>query len=192
VTGPVIGSATGPVTGDAFQLRPMGPADIDDVHRLEVACSPDPWSRDLLAAELDDRGPDRHWLVATEGGADGDRSSAIVGFGGILSVVDEAHVMNMGVHPQRRRRGLARRLLAALLIRAVDDGATSATLEVRASNRAAADLYRGFGFRASGRRPRYYANGEDAEIMWCHGLARADRLARFRHLAGEGRRLWPS
>lgn len=173
-------------TGGAVELRPMAPADVDAVHRLEIACSPDPWSRDLLAGELDGPGLDRHWLVATERGAAADATPTIVGFGGILSVVDEAHVMNMGVHPDRRRRGLARRLLAGLLLRAVDHGATAATLEVRASNVAAIELYRGFGFRSSGRRPRYYASGEDAEIMWCHDLGGADGLARLRCLAAEG------
>lgn len=170
------------MTSTTIDLRPMEPADLDAVHRLEVACSPDPWSRHLLAGELEGPGTDRHWLVATEG--DGVAPATIVGFGGILSIVDEAHVMNLAVHPRWRRRGLASRLLAALLVRAVDRGATAATLEVRAANRAATELYRRFGFEAAGRRRAYYADGEDATIMWCHGLRDADHLARLSRLAG--------
>jgi ribosomal-protein-alanine acetyltransferase len=162
-------------------LRPLARADLDDVHRLEVASSPDPWGLDLLAGEVEgDRG-DRHWLVATEPTSpSGPTDPAIVGFGGILQAVDEAHVMNLVVDRAQRRRGVASRLLAALLLTMGDRGARSATLEVRAANAGAIGLYRRFGFERAGRRPRYYADGEDAEIMWCHRIDWPDRRNRFR------------
>ena len=176
-------SGPGPGTLD---VRPLAETDLDAVHRLELASSPDPWSRDLLAAELpsaDGHGApnDRIWLVAVEVV---DRGAAVVGFGGVLQVIDEAHVMNLAVDPARRRLGVASRLLAALLLAIGDRGAVSVTLEVRASNVGAIELYRRFGFEVAGRRPRYYPDGEDAEIMWCHRIDRPDTRRRFRDLGG--------
>ncbi|MEM9564917.1 MAG: ribosomal protein S18-alanine N-acetyltransferase [Actinomycetota bacterium] len=163
------------------ELQPLVEDDLDAVHRLEVDSSPDPWSRDLLAGELDGDGNDRLWLVAAAGRGPRRR---IVGFGGVLLVVDEAHVMNLVVSAGQRRRRVASRLLASLLLAAADRGATAATLEVRAGNDAAIELYRRFGFEMAGRRPRYYADGADAEIMWCHGLYRPDVRSRLRTLGG--------
>ncbi len=154
-------------------LRPLDAADLDPVHALEVAASEDPWSRDLLAGELEGDRNDRHWLVAT--GPDG----TILGFGGVLQVVDEAHIMNLVVDAAWRRHGIARRLLGRLLLDVGDRGAIGATLEVRAGNDAAIGLYRSFGFERAGRRPRYYPDGTDAEIMWCHQLHRPERRELF-------------
>lgn len=168
-----------------LELRPLAEADLDAVHRLEVAASPGPWSRDLLAGELEgDRG-DRLWLVATERTAEG--GTIVVGFGGVLQVVDEAHVMNVVVDPSRRRQGIASRLLARLLLEIGDRGAVAVTLEVRSSNTPAIELYRRFGFEVAGHRPRYYADGEDAEIMWCHRIDRSATRQLFQTLGGVDR-----
>lgn len=169
-----------------LELRPLATPDLDQVHAIEVAASPDPWSRDLLAGELTgDRG-DRHWLVALGPANDrtSDRASApIVGFGGVLQVVDEAHIMNLVIDPAWRRQGVASRLLAKLLVDIGDRGAISATLEVRSANTAAIGLYQSFGFELAGRRPRYYPDGEDAEIMWCHRIDRTESRDRFNAIA---------
>uniref|UniRef100_A0A7C5ALA3 [Ribosomal protein bS18]-alanine N-acetyltransferase n=1 Tax=Desulfobacca acetoxidans TaxID=60893 RepID=A0A7C5ALA3_9BACT len=80
-------------------------------------------------------------------------------------VADEMHILNLAVHPERRRRGVARSLLAAGLAQAQAHHATMAWLEVRPSNTAALALYQSFGFKEVGRRPGYYSdNGEDALI----------------------------
>ena len=165
-----------------IELRPLAGDDLDQVHRLEVASSPDPWSRDLLAGELDDTRSDRRWLVALDRLAEA--RPTVVGFGGVLRIVDEAHIMNLVVADSHRRRGLASRLLASLLLEVGDRGAISATLEVRAGNRAAVELYRRFGFEVAGRRPRYYPDGTDAEIMWRHRIDRPEARAGFRELGG--------
>lgn len=171
-----------------LELRSMTAADLDAVHRLEVEASPDPWSRELLAGELDGDRADRLWLVALAPTADGSGSpagtSAIVGFGGALQVVDEAHIMNLAVAPDQRRRRVASRLVASLLLASGDRGAISATLEVRAGNRAAIELYRSFGFEIAGRRPAYYPDGEDAEIMWLHRIDRPATRDRLRTRGG--------
>jgi len=78
---------------------------------------------------------------------------------------DVWHLMNVAVHPDRRRRGLATELIERLFEEA-GEGARF-TLEVRVSNGPAIAMYQRFGFRSAGRRRRYYHdNGEDALIMW--------------------------
>ena len=73
--------------------------------------------------------------------------------------------MNVAVAPERRRLGIATRLITQLFETA--GGELPTTLEVRVSNREAIAMYEGLGFRSAGVRPRYYQdNGEDALIMW--------------------------
>jgi ribosomal-protein-alanine N-acetyltransferase len=75
------------------------------------------------------------------------------------------HLMNVAVAPERRRQGIASRLIERLLAEA--GGELPFTLEVRVSNRDAIAMYEKLGFRSAGVRPRYYQdNGEDALIMW--------------------------
>ena len=81
-------------------------------------------------------------------------------------VVDELHITAVAVHPQQRRRGLGRRVLAALLLEGSAQGAAHATLEVAASNGAALALYGRCGFSTAGIRRGYYRNGDDALVQW--------------------------
>lgn len=161
-----------------IRLSPMASQHIDAVHAIETDATPDPWGRELFASELDTGGPARQWLVAE------DRNGRVVGFGGLLFALDEAHVMNLAVSPQVQRSGIASLLVARLLLDAGDRGSVSATLEVRASNEPALGLYRRFGFEEAGRRPRYYPDGEDAVIMWLHGIYRPEIRERLSALAG--------
>ena len=93
-------------------------------------------------------------------------TDAVVAFCNYWLVADELHILNVAVHPDERRRGHAARLVRHILDEASRNKAHVVSLEVRVSNQAAADLYRKFGFREVGRRPKYYAdNGEDALLM---------------------------
>ena len=152
-------------------LRDMTIEDVAPVAGLERLCSRDPWSESLFRGEFGTTIP-RQWLVAVAGGD-------IIAFGGTLRVTDELHIMNLGVHPSWRRKGLAGLLLARLLRDGVDRGAVAATLEVRAGNRAAIELYQRFGFTVVGRRDGYYPDGEEAAIMWVHRMHRPAFLARL-------------
>jgi ribosomal-protein-alanine N-acetyltransferase len=81
-------------------------------------------------------------------------------------LVDEAHVATIAVHPEFRRRGIARELLAYSLRFMMGEGAVSSFLEVRESNIAAREMYRKFGYENTGRRKAYYKdNNEDAILM---------------------------
>lgn len=140
-------------------IRAMQRADVPRVAEIARASLPEAWTEDGFAGELA--------LPRTVALVTGDPVAALA-LGSV--VVDELEVFVVAVDPAARRRGLGRAVLAALLVEARARGATTAHLEVRASNAAAIALYAAHGFVASGRRVRYYADGEDALLM-ASGLA---------------------
>lgn len=147
------------------QIRSMQHDDIAAVAALERQVHARPWSATLFATEL--AGPHRCYLTAWAS----DDPTALLGYGGVLLAIDEAHITTVVVDPRARRRKVGSHLVRALLESALDMGATAATLEVGVTNLAAQRLYATFGFTPEGVRPRYYeATGEDAIIMWAHDL----------------------
>ncbi|MCJ7725952.1 MAG: ribosomal protein S18-alanine N-acetyltransferase, partial [Acidimicrobiia bacterium] len=117
---------------------------------------PHPWTEGILRDEL--AAARRTYLVAEEDGE-------IVGYGGLMIVMEDAHITNLAVAPAARGRGVATRLFLDLAEGALDDGTEHLTLEVRMSNLAARRLYSRFGFAPVGIRKDYYVD-EDALIMW--------------------------
>jgi [ribosomal protein S18]-alanine N-acetyltransferase len=96
---------------------------------------------------------------------------SIVGYAGIWIMTDEAHVTTIASRPDMRGKGIGEFLLVALIHRAMEIGARWMTLEVRASNSVAQNLYRKYTFKEMGVRRRYYSdNGEDALVMWTDAL----------------------
>jgi ribosomal-protein-alanine N-acetyltransferase len=152
-------------------IRPLHDSDVDGVAALEAANQPAPWSagvfRDELAAE------NRVYLAADEDG--------VVGFGGVMLVGEEAHVTNLLVTPERRRRGIGRDLMVTLITAAVSAGARHITLEVRAGNEAARSLYARLGLVPVGVRKGYYGD-DDALILWAHDIDGAQYRARLEGL----------
>ena len=100
-----------------------------------------------------------------------DELESIVGYTGMWLMVDEAHVTTIAVDPPYRGEGIGELLLLALLDRAYELGADTATLECRVSNAVAQQLYRKYTFEDAGVRKHYYSDdGEDALIMTTQGL----------------------
>ena len=145
---------------DSVRVVAMTPAHIDLLMPYEQAMfGPEAWTRTGYRDELADR-RHRSYLVAESG------TGALLGWAGVRVVADEAEVLTVGVVPEARRTGLARRLLAGLLAAAVQRGARDAYLEVRTDNDAALALYRSEGFAEVGVRRGYYENGRvDAVVM---------------------------
>jgi len=104
----------------------------------------------------------------------------IIGFAGMWTLHDEAHVTTIGVIPTYQGRGLGEVLFLALIDEAIRRRVTWVTLEVRVSNIGAQGLYRKYGLTIQGRRPRYYSdNNEDAFIMWSGSLKDEQYLAQI-------------
>jgi [ribosomal protein S18]-alanine N-acetyltransferase len=144
-------------------LRRLTYGDLPSVISIERRSFPTPWSLAMFVLELSK--PSGICLAAED--ADG-----LVGYLVCARYDDVWHLMNVAIHPERRREGIATELIERLF----DDAGHGArfTLEVRVSNRAAIAMYQRFGFRSAGRRRRYYHdNGEDALIMWLEAPARA-------------------
>jgi ribosomal-protein-alanine N-acetyltransferase len=143
-----------------FFIREMQPEDIPAVMDIDRNSFPNPWPENTYRYELR-KNPSSHLLVIQSR-----ETAQVVGVAGYWLVIDEAHISTFAVHPGWRNRGVGKVLLAAILRQAASLGAGSALLEVRAGNRAAQALYRGFGFRPVGLRKGYYKdNGEDAVLM---------------------------
>ena len=124
---------------------------------LEKLCFSDPWSENSIAYELTSRLS--YWLVAVENGE-------VVGYIGSQSVLGESDMMNVAVHPDHRRKGVAEALVLALAKDLKERDNVCLTLEVRVSNEPAIALYEKLGFTQVGRRPNYYRNPrEDALIL---------------------------
>lgn len=155
-------------------LEPLTEQHLDTVLAIEERVQTHPWTRGIFSDEL--AAPHRCYLVATAGT---DATHRVIGFGGGLAVLDEAHVTTLAVDPAEQRHGVGTRLLIGLLdwMRAAT-GAAAATLEVRAGNHGAQRLYSQLGFAPVGLRPGYYPDGgEAAVIMWTDDL-RGDAFTR--------------
>ena len=130
---------------------------VSQVAELEKLCFSDPWSESSVASELENELA--YWLVAIEG----DR---VAGYVGSQTVLGETDMMNIAVHPDYRRRGVAETLVNALVDALKGKGSHCLTLEVRASNTPAQKLYEKMGFAQVGLRKNYYRNPkEDARIL---------------------------
>jgi ribosomal-protein-alanine N-acetyltransferase len=159
-------------------LAPMRRRHLRSVLRIESQVYQRPWTPGLFASELA-LVDQRTYLVAKVGGR-------VVGYGGVLYVLPDAHVTTLVIDPAWRRAKVATRLLLALSRAAIATGASALTLEVRASNEPAQALYRRFGFVPAGVRRKYYADdGEDALIMWLHDVDEPAFAARLDALAAE-------
>ena len=135
----------------------MNEGHVKAVADLEKLCFSDPWSENSVASELKNKLA--LWLVAEEEGC-------VAGYIGSQTCGDESDVMNVAVHPEFRRRGIAEALVTALVDQLKAMESRCLTLEVRVSNDPAIGLYEKLGFRQIGRRKNYYRNPrEDALIL---------------------------
>jgi ribosomal-protein-alanine N-acetyltransferase len=141
-------------------IRRAGLADVTAIWAIEKASFPTPWSRWTFLAELGHG--NSHTLVA---GPASPLPWQTWGYLIFWVVLDEMHILNLAVHPEHRRRGIARRLLAEGLAQARTLGAELAWLEVRTSNLAAQALYKSFGFKEVGRRRRYYDDTQEDALL---------------------------
>ena len=141
-----------------INIVPMTADHLDALEQLERTCFSRPWSRKMLAEELDNECA--AFLVA-EDAATGEA----VGYAGLLVAADEGYITNVAVSPDFRRQGIARALIAELTAKAGENKLAFVTLEVRESNAPAIALYTGAGFAPVGKRKNFYSNPTENAVL---------------------------
>lgn len=142
----------------SLRFAPMNEADLDWVVAQENLLYAFPWTRGNFADSL--ASAHRAWMLFDD--------NQPVGYVVLMTVVDEAHLLNIAIAPDRQGAGLGRYLLEFALDDVRSVGANQLFLEVRPSNSAALALYQRLGGTEIGRRKAYYpaATGrEDAVVM---------------------------
>ncbi len=142
----------------SYRLVPMNLELIPQVAELERQCFSKPWNEAMLTEELSN--PLASFIVAQ-----GDNQE-VLGYAGLSVVAGEGYIDNVAVRQEYRRKGIAQALLEVFLQFGAAKQLSFLTLEVRASNDPAKQLYMKHGFEQVGRRKNYYdAPQEDAIIM---------------------------
>lgn len=145
------------------EFRPMSEADLDRVAALEAELQAFPWSRGNFSDSL--KVGHSVWVCLLAG--------ELIGFSVAMLVIDEAHLLTIGIAPAQQGRGYGAELLRRVMDNARSHGAQRLFLEVRPSNARAVDLYRHFGFRQIGLRKGYYpaAGGREDALIFDKELA---------------------
>ncbi|MDY4507719.1 MAG: ribosomal protein S18-alanine N-acetyltransferase [Candidatus Faecousia sp.] len=139
-----------------MKIIPMNESHVAQVAALEKQCFSAPWSENSVASELEN--PLSLWLIAEEDGA-------VCGYVGSQTVLDETDMMNIAVHPDCRRKGIAAALITELVSRLKARGSRVLRLEVRESNFSAIALYEALGFTQLGLRKNYYRNPKENALI---------------------------
>jgi len=140
-------------------VREMNINDLEKVLEIERECFTTPWSEEAFRMEVEKNMLAKYIVVEDE--------DEILGYGGIWLIVDEGHITNIAVHPRYRGKGIGNFLVEGLIDLCKRREIYRMTLEVRVSNIVAQSLYKKYGFKEAGIRPRYYSDtNEDALIMW--------------------------
>lgn len=143
-----------------YRIQDTGEQLLAQIEKIEQSCFSCPWTLEQLRRQLKD---ERHEFIAAV-----DDLGKVLGYVGMMYVLDEGYISNVAVAEKYRRQGLADALISELLDRAGKLALAFVTLEVRCSNTAAIALYAKHGFLPVGRRKKYYdLPKEDAILMTC-------------------------
>ncbi len=145
-------------------IQPMQPEDVDGVIRIEQDAYGDHhWSKDSFLNELNNDLARYYALHTTDG--------TLAGYAGCWHILEEAHITNIAIAKDFRRKNFSQALLKRLIDDCYKEEIKYITLEVRVSNTPAINLYTKFGFTSFGTRKKYYQNNnEDALIMWTKNI----------------------
>lgn len=142
-----------------MQARRMVESDLEAVLAIENGSFHTPWSRESFEREIKENRLAQYYVLEVD--------QEVVAYCGMWIIIDEAHITNVAVMPNLRRRGYAKALIAYVLASLTEQTVSQVTLEVRVGNIEAIKLYESFGFKSVGIRPGYYQDTkEDASIMW--------------------------
>ena len=152
-----------------IEIKPLASERIIDVAALDRICLGGLWTEEAYRREIES---DKSTLAALHlSSSESDAYPAIIGMGCLWSIVNEAHLTLLGIHPNYQRQGLGQLLLLYLLQDAIARQLEWATLEVNATNLAAINLYQKYGFLVAGTRKNYYQpSGDDALVLWLKNI----------------------
>jgi len=142
---------------------------LDGLVALEEACFSVPWSRKSFEAELEGNQFSRVLMILHP---EDELKVQAIGYICVWVIFEELRFLNVAVHPEFRRQGLARQLIGKSLRLGREAGCCRGMLEVRETNAAAKNLYESFKFMAYATRKSYYTNPtEDAILMTLESLS---------------------
>ena len=154
-----------------IELKPLTSNDVAEVVALDEICLGGLWKAEAYLREIDS---DKSTLITLRlAEPESSNRSKIIGMGCLWSIVDEAHITLLAIHPDYRRQGLGQLLLLELLKDAISRNLAWATLEVNENNSTAVNLYKKYGFQIAGKRKNYYQPaGDDALVLWLKNIQR--------------------
>lgn len=149
---------------ECISIKRMTPEDIDGVISIEEQAYGDHhWSKDSFMNELNNELARYYSLF--------NKNNELCGYAGCWHILDEAHVTNIAISANHRRKKYGEALLKRIIDDCYLEKIKYITLEVRVSNQAAINLYTKYGFTSFGTRKGYYQNNnEDALIMWTKNI----------------------
>ncbi|MCF0137359.1 MAG: ribosomal protein S18-alanine N-acetyltransferase [Oscillospiraceae bacterium] len=140
-----------------IRIVSAGERHIEQILAIEKRCFSVPFTEEQLRSQMPDGS---HVLLVAE------EDGRVLGYVGLMYVLDEGYISNVAVAPEHRRRGIADMLIIELRRVCGDLKLVFMTLEVRAGNEPARSLYKKHGFTDVGRRKNYYTlPTEDAILM---------------------------
>ena len=160
-----------------LEINPLKQSQVKEIVALDQICLGGLWTAEGYTREIDSPNSslltlnirDREYSQGYQSAKEADCS--IIGIACLWSILEEAHITLLAVHPDYYRQGLGSLLLLALLQDAIARKLAWATLEVNVNNKKALNLYRKFGFEVVGTRKKYYqSTGDDASILWLKKL----------------------
>ncbi len=151
----------------AWTVVPMTVEDIDQVVAIERSLFSNPWPRISYENELIYE--TAHTFVVRHCGQKPEQQP-VIAYAALRMMIDEIHLLRVGVATDRQRQGVAGFLISECLRHAILAGAENAFLEVRASNTPAIGLYQKLGFRLIGKRPNYYPDTHEDALMMIKNL----------------------
>lgn len=154
-------------------LRLLTKAEVPAVAALDQICLGGLWKEEAYLREIES---DKSTLVILHLlDRQSNNPAQIIGMACLWSIVDEAHITLLAIHPDYRRQRLGQLLLFYLLEDAIARNLAWATLEVNENNLAAINLYKKYGFHIAGKRKNYYQPaGDDALVLWLKNIQHSE------------------